>query len=65
MSQYDVLNILKQNKKKWFSKSNLKGLVNCNDSTLVRNISKLTKYSSMYGIKTKKGKKGKNLIRFD
>jgi hypothetical protein len=65
MSQYDVLNILKNNKKKWFSKSNLRGLVDCNDSTLTRNISKLTKYSSTYGLKTKKGKKGKNFIRFD
>lgn len=65
MSQLDVLDILKSNRKKWFSKSNLSPLVSCNKSTLVRNISKLAKNYKVYNIRVRKGKKGKNFIRFD
>lgn len=65
MGQDDIINFLKLNRKKWFSKANLKGKIPVNDSTLVKNISKCVKYSSYYGLKTKKGKKGKNFLRFD
>jgi hypothetical protein len=64
MSQDSIIDILKKNRRKWFSASSLKGLTDCNDSNVVRNVSRIVKYKSVYGVEVKKGKKRKNFIRF-
>ena len=63
MSQDSIIDILKKNRRKWFSASSLKGQADCNDVNVVRNVSRLVKFSKMYGIDVKKGKRRKNFIR--
>jgi hypothetical protein len=65
MGQDDIFRIIKRSRGVWFSKSNLKPLVSCNDASLNRSISRLVKFSRCYGLRTRKGIKGKNFIRFD
>lgn len=64
MSQDEILNILRSHKGRFFSRKELKPLVKCNEVNLVRNVSRLVKFAPFYGLKTKKGKHGKNFIRF-
>jgi len=64
MSQDSIIDILKKNRKKWFSASSLKGLTDCNDVNIVRNVSRIVKFKHVYNVQTKKGKRNKNFIRF-
>lgn len=64
MGQEDIIPILKANRRKWFSKTELKPLIKINDRNLTKNISRLVKFSKCYGLKTKRNKKGKNFLRF-
>ena len=63
MSQDSIIDILKKNRKKWFSASDFKGKIDCNDVNIVRNVSRIVKYKNVYGIRVKKGKRNKNFIR--
>jgi len=65
MSQEELIPILKANRRKWFSKTEFRPFVSITEQNLVRSVSRLCKYSACYGLKTKKGKKGKNFLRFD
>ena len=64
MSQDFILDILKKNKKKWFSKRDLIPIVPFNKSCTSRSISRIVKFKNSYGVKVKKGKRNTNFIRF-
>jgi hypothetical protein len=65
MSQDNILTFLRNNKKKWFSRNDLKIVSGCSNSCLTKNMRSLVKYSSCYNLKVKKGKRRKIFLRFD
>jgi predicted transcriptional regulator len=65
MSQDNILSFLRKNRRKWYSVKDLSPLLNVSDSSLSHSLSRLVKYSSMYNVRVKKGKRNKQFIRFD
>ena len=59
MAQFDIIPILKANRRKWFSKTELRPFVDITNENLTKNVSRLAKYHKCYGLMVKKNKRGK------
>jgi hypothetical protein len=64
MAQYDIIPILKANRRKWLSKTELKPFFSITEQNLTKNVARLSKYHKCYGLQHKRNKRGKNFLRY-
>jgi hypothetical protein len=63
MSQDQIINILKSNRKKWFSAREIRDYVDSNPQSIGRSIRKIIKFSKSYKIRFKSGKNNKFFLK--
>ena len=63
MSQNNILDILRSNKKKWFTSKSIVLITSQSPQSTKKSISRIIKFKLVYGVEVKKGKRNKSFIR--